>query len=114
MSGVARHAYDELAVVLVPLVSRAGFDALVRRAFDLARREFPAGPPAGREAQEEPFLQIGLWVDQQDRRIAIEAAAAVFAALAGLLITLIGESLATRYLQKAWPEGFSGPRREGK
>ncbi len=114
MAAAARHAYDELAVVLVPLVSEAGFDALVRRAFHLAQREYPLNAGGGDVQEAEPFFPIGLWLDGQDRRVAIDAAAAVFAALAGLLIALIGESLTTRYLQKAWPEEFSIPRDKGR
>jgi hypothetical protein len=115
MTAVARRVYDDLAVVLVPLVSQPGFDALVARAFQLAQREYPAdAAPVGDGQDTEPFVQVGLWLDQQDQRNTIDAAAAMFAALAGLLVTLIGESLTTRYLQKAWPEGFSAGRSKGR
>jgi hypothetical protein len=115
MTAVVRGAYDDLAVVLVPLVSQPGFDALVARAFQLAQREYTAdAPPVGDGQDTEPFVQVGLWLDQQDQRNTIDAAAAMFAALAGLLITLIGESLTTRYLQKAWPEDFSAGRSRGR
>lgn len=109
-TAAARRAYEDLAVVLVPLVSQQGFDALVARAFQLAQREYPA---VGTTADNgEQFTPISLWLDRQDQHITIDAAAAMFAALAGLLIALIGESLTTRYLQKAWPEGFSAAPKE--
>jgi hypothetical protein len=114
VSTVAHQAYDDLAVVLVPLVSRTGFEALVGRAFHLAQREFPAARAGGDAQESDPFAPIGVWLDRQEERSAIDAAAAVFAALAGLLITLIGDSLTTRYLQKAWPEGFSPRHGKGK
>jgi hypothetical protein len=115
MAAVARVAYDDLAVVLIPLVSETGFDALVARAFDLARREYPTGARPGVSAQEtKPFSEIGLWLDRQEQRVDLDAAVAMFAALAALLIALIGESLTTQYLQKAWPEGFSAARPKGK
>lgn len=115
-AAVARVAYDDLAVVLIPLVSEAGFDALVARAFDLARREYPTDDDSAAAARREtePFAEIGAWLDRHEKRIALDAAAAMFAALAALLITLIGESLTTQYLQKAWPEGFSAARPKGK
>ena len=111
----ARGAYEDLASVLIPLVSQPGFEALVARAFQLAQREYPAAGSPGDDGEDvESFTQIGLWLDRQDQRIAIEAAAAMFASLADLLITLIGESLTTRYLQKAWPDGFSAARSKGR
>ncbi|HVS30415.1 MAG TPA: hypothetical protein VMS98_03070 [Thermoanaerobaculia bacterium] len=113
-SAVARRAYDDLAVVLVPLISRAGFDALVARAFQLAQREYPADAPPGGEGDEtEPFAEVGLWLDRQNQRDTIDAAAAMFAVLAALLTTMIGEALTTRYLRKAWPDGFSAGRSKG-
>ena len=39
--------------------------------------------------------------------MAIEAAAAVFAAIIDLLATLIGDPLATRLVQQAWPDAVS-------
>jgi hypothetical protein len=38
----------------------------------------------------------------------------MFATFAELLTTLIGEPLTTRYLQKAWPDGFSDVQPKGK
>ena len=110
-TAVVRGAYDDLAAVLVPLVSQAGFDALVARAFQLAQREYPADGPPGEEGEDtEPIAQVGLWLDRQSQRNTIDAAAAMFAALAALLNALIGESLTTRYMRKAWPDGFSAAR----
>ncbi len=114
MTAVVRGAYDDLAVVLVPLVSQPGFDALVARAFQLAQREYPADAPPGDGQGTEPFVQVGLWLERQDQRNTIDATAALFEALAALLTTLIGESLTTRYLRKAWPEGFSARRSKGR
>lgn len=115
IAAVARRAYDDLAVVLVPLVSQAGFDALVARAFQLAQREYPAGAaPAGDTQDTDPFVQIGRWLELQETRNTIDAAGAIFEALAALLTTLIGEPLTTRYLRKAWPDGFSAERSKGK
>ena len=45
---------------------------------------------------------------------ATDAAAAMFATFAQLLTALIGEPLTMRYLEKAWPDGFSDAQPKGK
>jgi hypothetical protein len=111
---VARRAYDELAADLIPLVSESGFDALMARALQLAQREFPAGTEShGDEQPTRTIEQVSLWLERQDQRKTIAAAAAMFEALAALITTLIGESLTTRYLRKAWPEDSSAERSNG-
>ncbi len=59
-------------------------------------------------------MEIARWLERQDPRNRVDATAAMFAAVAALLATLIGESLTTRYLRKAWPDGFSDERSKGK
>jgi hypothetical protein len=114
-TAVARRVYDDLAIVLVPLVSQPGFDALMARAFQLAQREYPTDVPPGGDRQDaEPFVPVGLWLERQDQRNTIDAAAAMFEALVALLTTLIGESLTTQYLRKAWPEDFPAGRSKGR
>jgi hypothetical protein len=108
----ARSAYDDLATALVPLISQAGVDALVARALHLAAREYPSDH-AGEEQAAEAFGQVSLWLERQDPTAAIDAAAAMFGGFAALLAALIGEPLTTRYLRKAWPDGFADTS-EGK
>jgi hypothetical protein len=112
VAAAARSACEDLAAVLVPLISEPGFEALLARAFHLAQREYPSdeAPRAGngKDQSVDPFIAIARWLGRQDQRNAIDATAAVFAAVAALLAPLIGESLTTRYLQKAWPDGFVG------
>ena len=104
----ARLTHDDLTTVLAPLISSAGVVALWGRAFDLAQREYPADERRGGSCTtDEPFAEVTLWLERQDPSIATDAAAAMFATFAELLTTLIGESLTTRYLEKAWPDGFS-------
>lgn len=108
-TGVAtavRSVYDDLANALVPLISQAGVDALVVRALHLAAREYPADQ-AGEAQAAEAFGRISVWLERQDRTTAIDAAAAMFGRFAVLLAALIGEPLTTRYLRKAWPDGFA-------
>jgi hypothetical protein len=116
-TGVAtavRSVYDDLATVLVPLISQAGLDALVARALHLAAREYPLDH-AGEEQAAEPVAQVIRWVERQhDPSLATDAAAAMLATFAGLLAALIGEPLTTRYLRKAWPDDSFGASAQGK
>jgi hypothetical protein len=112
MAAAARRAYDDLSAVLAPLISQVGIDALVARALHVTRRDYPSDQAAEEEATE-PFAQVTLWLEQQDPTLATDAAAAMFATFAALLAALIGEPLTTRYLRKAWPDGFSDTRAEG-
>lgn len=116
VAAAARRTHEELTAVFAPLISAAGVAALTGRAFDLARREYPVEErrdgdhgPAG-----EPFGDVRLWLERQSRSTATDAAAAMFATFADLLTALIGEPLTMRYLEKAWPEGFTDDPPKGK
>ena len=111
----ARLTHDDLTAALAPLISSSGVDALWGRAFDLAQRQYPADERRhGRSATDEPFARVTLWLEAQVPSVATDAAAAMFATFAQLLTTLIGEPLTTRYLEKAWPDGFSDAQPKGK
>ena len=115
VAAAARLAHDDLIAVVAPLISSAGVEALWGRAVDLAQREYPAGEPGGDDrTADEPFARVSLWLERQVPSVAIDAAAAMFATFAELLTALIGEPLTTRYLEKAWPDGFSGAPPKGK
>ena len=107
----ARRAHDDLVAVLAPLISQPGVDALVARAVHLAQREYPS-EGAAEEQTAEPFGPAVVWLERLDPPIATAAAATIFATFASLLAALIGEALTTRYLRKAWPDGFSEARPE--
>jgi hypothetical protein len=114
VANVVRSVYDDLASALVPLISQAGVDALVARAFHLAQREYPL-EQAGKQQAAEPFAQVIRWVERQrDPDLATDAAAAMLATFAGLLAALIGEPLTTHYLRKAWADDFFGASAQGK
>lgn len=111
----ARLTHNDLTAVLAPLISASGVEALWGRAFDLARRQYPAEDHRGANGTtDEPFTQVSLWLERQDPSAATDAAAAMFATFAELLTTLIGEPLTMRYLEEAWPDGFSDARPKGK
>ena len=115
VTAATRLTHDDLTAVFAPLISAAGVEALWGRAFDLAQREYPIEERRGEDsAADEPFAQVSLWLERQDPSVATGAAAAMFATFAELLIALIGEPLTMRYLEKAWPDGFSDAPPKGK
>jgi hypothetical protein len=108
LATAARLTFDELACVLVPLIGQIGMDALVGRAVHLARREYPWLADSGTvEGADGPFVRVSKSLEHQDSALAIRAAAAVLAHFTGLLVTMIGESLAVRLMRQAWPDSFS-------
>jgi hypothetical protein len=111
----ARLTHDDLTAVFAPLISAAGVHALWGRALDLARREYPVdGLRDDDVASDEPFTRASLWLAKQAPSAATGAAAEMFAKFAELLTALIGEPLTTRYMEKAWPDGFSDVPPKGK
>ncbi|HUR82660.1 MAG TPA: hypothetical protein VM733_18005 [Thermoanaerobaculia bacterium] len=115
VAAAARLTHDDLTVAFAPLISSAGVDALWGRAFDLAQREYPANASRGdNRTADEPFAQVTRWLESQVPSVATDAAAAMFATFADLLTALIGEPLTMRYLEKAWPNGFSDAQPKGK
>jgi hypothetical protein len=104
----AHRTYDDLARVSAQLIGQAGVDALTSRALHLAQQEYPWLVHRREPEQPDgPFAQVIVCLTRQDPAIASEAAGAVFAALAGLLVTFLGEPLTMQLLRKAWPDAFS-------
>jgi hypothetical protein len=113
LAAAARRAYDDLAHVSTPLIGQIGVDALTARALHLAQQEYSwlSEAPAA-EQTTDPFTHVIVAVQRQEPAIAIEGTAAVFAVFAGLLVTLIGASLTTGLLRRAWPDAFADARTE--
>lgn len=108
LGAAARRAYDDLAHVSTPLIGQVGVDALTARALHLAQLEYSwLVDPRESEPANETFARVIVNLERQSPAIATEGAAAVFAALAGLLVTFIGEPLTASLLRKAWPTAFS-------
>ena len=107
-TAAARRAYDDLTRVSAPLIGQAGVDALTDRALRLAQQEY-AWLAQTREPEhaDRPFDAVIVSLERQDRAVASEAAATVFAAFAGLLVTFIGEPLTERLLRQAWPDAWA-------
>jgi hypothetical protein len=108
LAAAAHRAYDDLDRVSAPLIGRIGVDALTGRAFHLVQQEYPSLVHTGEPQQgERPFAQVIFSLERQEPAVAVEAAGALFATFAGLLITFIGEPLTASLLRKAWPGAFS-------
>lgn len=108
VAAATRRSIDALTRVLAPLIGRVGIDALGARAVHLAQREFPWLAKTGDAAEAEgTLLPVSGCLAHQEPALAVQAAAAVLARFAGLLVTMIGEPLTMRLLRQAWPEGFS-------
>ncbi|MDP3717784.1 MAG: hypothetical protein Q8T13_08495 [Acidobacteriota bacterium] len=104
----AEHAYDDLTRVSVPLIGQVGVAAITGRALHLVARDYPwlrrGSEPADAEGS---FANLISCLKQQEPTVALNAAAAVFAAFLGLLVSFIGEPLTSGLLRKAWPDAFS-------
>ena len=101
---------QKLSGELATLVGRGGAAALLGRAVNLAKREFPLLGGVRPQA-DAPFALGGLRESLQGCRPAeAEAAsAAVLANLLGLLVDLLGEDLGLRPVGKIWPGLLPGP-----
>ena len=108
----ARSAYDDLARVSVPLIGETGLNTLAGRAFHLARLMHPClVQPHASPKPEDSFAPLATCLRQQPPIVALDAAAAVFAILAALLVAFIGEALTLQLLRQAWPDAFPGAGR---
>jgi hypothetical protein len=108
IAAAARRAYDELAHAATPLIGQIGVVALAARALHLAQQEHPWLSQAPEsDPANEPFAQVVASASRQDPAMATEGTATVFATLAGLLVTFIGEALTMSLLRKAWPDAFA-------
>lgn len=93
--------YDELE----NLVGPGGLSALIRRALNLAEREFPFLGGVTPEADSRLSLRgLPEALRGRDAEEAEAASAAVLAYLVGLLVNLLGEDLGLRPVRKIWPE----------
>jgi hypothetical protein len=90
---------------LAPLVSSAGFDALVARAAKLASREFPflaaVNGPIGTNCSIEGLRQA---VEGRGPQEVADALVAILANLIWLLVIFIGENLGLRKVREVWPD----------
>jgi hypothetical protein len=110
LAAAALRVSDALGGQLAVLIGAGGVKALAARSLHVVQRTFPWLAEAQRSAPppEGPFAQLAICMERQEPTVATEAAAAVLATLAGLLVTLIGDPLTMGVLRAAWPSVFPG------
>jgi len=107
LAAAVASAYGDLVRVFSPLIGPLGVEALTGRAVHLARQQHTWLVSAREPNQvNEAIAQVIAGLERQDPADAADAAATVFALLAGLLVTFIGASLTTGLLRQAWPDAF--------
>lgn len=108
VAAAALRAYERLAHGLAPLIGEAGINAVCARSVYLTQRDFSwLAPARSAEPRDAPFTHVRASLERQDPAVATDGAIAVLATFAELLASFIGDSLTTRLLREAWPDGFS-------
>ena len=102
---------EALRLQLSPLLSAAGFDALMGRALILTVRTFPflvdARVPAGLDCSPTALRRA---VDGRSAPEVADALITLLAAFIWLLIIFIGEGLGLRKIREVWPDvPFAAP-----
>jgi len=90
---------------LAPLVSTAGFNALVGRAVKLAAREYPFLMAIGAITMPNcSFAGLRQAAEQHDPAEVADALVAILANFIWLLVLFIGENLGLRKVHEVWPD----------
>ena len=114
LAAVVARVYDQFAYRLTPLIGEVGVRAIFTRSVKLTQFEFPfftRNAAAGLD--ERVPTQMWEALAQQEPGMVRKASEALLTTFAGLLIRLIGERLAWRFLFDLSPEAFSsGPEQE--
>ena len=113
-AAAAARVYEQFVYRLAPLIGEVGVLAIFTRCVKLTQAEFPfltrdtaAGPG------ERGPTPIWVALKQQEPATGRKASEALLTCFAGLLVRLIGERLAWRFLFDLSPEAFSsGPEQE--
>ena len=113
VAAAARHLGERFAQQLNPLIGAGGVAAIVDRSFHLTQRSVPGlAPIRASDRNDGPFALLQRSMEQQDPAAAAEAAIAMLAAIAELLVSFVGESVTARLLREAWPDDFAGDTTE--
>lgn len=113
IAAAADRAHDDLTRVLATVIGDIGVNALTDRALHLTKGEYPWLVPSREPRRvKDTFAQIIDALKRQDRAVATDAAATVFATFLGLLAIFIGEPLSARLVKQAWPDAFSSSHTE--
>jgi hypothetical protein len=90
---------------LAPLLSAAGFDAMIGRAVKLAARDFPfLATVSSTTPRNGCFDGLRQAAEQRESKDVETALVAILANFIWLLVIFIGENLGLRKLREVWPE----------
>jgi hypothetical protein len=97
---------DRLLEHLARVIGRAGIEALWFRAVKLRKPAFPFLDEGILARENTKPLRVCL--QEQEPEVIREVAVMLFATIAGLLETVVGEALTWKLLQSAWPDILLG------
>ena len=105
LAAASARLLERLSEHLAQVIGGAGFEALWLRAAKLLTSEFPfLDERLLSRDQARAGEPLRVCLQEQEPHVVMEAWGALFATVAGLLATVIGDRLAWILLQGAWPE----------
>lgn len=104
-------ALDRLDPVLGRLIGPAGYEALLRRALHLARGDWPffQGVQVETSADDARLARLVANAREQDAGVVREGLVAILANLIWLLVTFVGEAIALKLINRAFPDLSPAP-----
>jgi hypothetical protein len=104
LAAASARLLDRLAEHLAQIVGRAGIEALWVRAVRLRQPDFPFLDERVLSWENaRPGEPLRACLEAQEPEVIREASVMLFATVAGLLVTVIGDRLTWSLLQGAWP-----------
>ena len=109
LAAASARLLDRLSKHLAQIIGRAGIEALWFRAMKLRKPGFPFLDERALSWENTgPGERLRGCLQEQEPEVIREAAVMLFATIAGLLATVVGEALAWKLLQSAWPDTLPG------
>ena len=109
LAAASARVLDRLSAHLARVIGRAGMEALWFRAVKLRKPEFPFLDERILATENTgPGKPLSACLQEQEPEVIREVAVMLFATIAGLLATVVGEALAWKLVQSAWPDILSG------
>jgi hypothetical protein len=105
LAAASARVLDRLSEHLTQIIGRVGMEALWLRTVKLRRPEFPfLDERVLARENARPGEPIRACLQGQEPDVVREASVVLFATVAGLLVTVIGDRPAWSLLQSAWPD----------
>jgi hypothetical protein len=105
LAAASARLLDRLSEHLAQIIGRIGIEALWRRAVKLRTLDFPFLDERILSSENaRPGEALRAYFLEQSPEVIREVSVALFATVAGLLVTVIGDSLAWSLLQGGWPD----------